>query len=49
MLQAAALLLGCGALCRYHWEIDTIAASIVLGVAPFDVFSFSLLWQAGDI
>ena len=47
MLQAAVLLLGCGALCRYHWEIDTITASIVLCVAPFDGFSFSLLWQGG--
>ena len=47
MLQAALLLLGC-ALSRYLWEIDTMIASVVLGVTSFGVIFYLFIVVAGS-
>ena len=46
MLQAALLLLGC-ALSRYHWEINTTVASVVLGVTLFGVLFYLFIVIVG--
>ena len=46
MLQAALLLLGC-ALCRYLWGINTIVASVVLGVTSSGVIFYLFIIVAG--
>jgi len=48
MLQFALLLLG-SALSRYLWEIDTIVASVVLGVASFGIASYTFITIAGAV
>ena len=47
MLQAALLLLGC-ALSRYLWEIDTMIASVVLGVTSFGLLFYLFIAIAGS-
>ena len=46
MLQAALLLLGC-ALSRYLWEVNTIVASVVIGVTAFGVLFYFFIVVAG--
>ena len=46
MLQASLLLLGC-ALSRYLWEVNTIVASVVLGITSFGVALYLLIVIAG--
>ena len=46
MLQVALLLLGC-ALSRYLWEIDTVVASVGVGVTSFGVLFYLLIIVAG--
>jgi len=48
MLQAALLLLG-GALSRYLWEIDTIVASVALGVTSLGIAFFLFIVLAGSV
>jgi len=48
MLQIALLLLGC-ALSRYLWEIDTVVASVVLGVTSFGVLFYIIIVVAGVV
>jgi len=48
MLQIALLLLGC-ALSRYLWEIDTVVASVVLGVTSFGVLFYIIIVVAGAV
>ena len=46
MLQAALLLLGC-ALSRYLWEVNTVVASVVVGVTSFGVLFYLFIVVAG--
>ena len=46
MLQAGLLLLGC-ALSRYLWEVNTIVASVVVGVTSFGVLFYLFIVVAG--
>ena len=46
MLQAALLLLGC-ALSRYLWEVNTVVASVVVGVTSFGVLFYFFIVVAG--
>jgi len=46
MLQGALLLLGC-ALSRYLWDIDTVVASVVLGVTSFGLLFYLFVVVAG--
>jgi len=46
MLQGALLLLGC-ALSRYLWDIDTVVASVVLGVTLFGLLFYLFVVVAG--
>ena len=48
MLQTALLLLGC-ALSRYLWEINTIIASVVLGVTSFGLLFYLFIAIAGAV
>jgi len=48
MSQAALLLLGC-ALSSYLWEINTIVASVVLGVTSFGVLFYIFIVIAGAV
>jgi len=48
MLQAALLLLAC-ALSRYLWEINTIVASVVLGVASLGIGFFLFIVVVGSV
>ena len=48
MLQAALLLLGC-ALSLYLWGIDTIIASVVLGITSFGLIFYLLIIIAGVV